>query len=66
MLTKFEILRVGFASFDAFPAPKPKFCSSWPTLAVDAFLSYPSFFWASLTLSCLGNVLLATSLTADL
>ncbi len=66
MLTRFDIFLVGLASFEAFPTPKPKFCSYWPTLLVLAFLSAASFLIYSSAFSCLGKVWLATSLTAAL
>ncbi len=47
MLMRLEMLRVGLASFTAFPAPNPKLCSSCPTLLADAFFSPPSCFFSS-------------------
>jgi hypothetical protein len=47
MLIRLEMLRVGLASFTAFPAPKPKLCSSWPTLFAEDFFSAPSCFFSS-------------------
>ncbi len=43
MFTKFEMLRVGFESLGARPAPNPKLLSYIPTLFVDPFFSPPCF-----------------------
>jgi hypothetical protein len=49
MLTKLEMLRVGFESFGALPAPNPKLFYYTPTFIVDAFF-YPPYFKSSAAL----------------
>jgi len=66
MFTRLEIFLVGFASLTAFPAPKPKFCSYWPTLFTLDFFYAGSFFLYSSGLSARGKALLAWSFIAAL
>ncbi len=42
MFTKLEMLRLGFESFAAFPAPNPKLFSYTPTFVVELFF-YPPY-----------------------